>query len=90
MTWSGYFPFLFINRLKITLDRPAYLRSNLYLQFVSFYKSNYVACKMLNDYKSTIQNRAAPKVAVMVISRLFNQLTFMYYIYTVYYLMKLS
>ncbi len=26
---------------------------------------------MLNDYKSTAQNRAVPKVAIMVISRLF-------------------
>ncbi len=30
---------------------------------------------MLNDYKSTAQNRAVPKVAIMVISRLFNSLT---------------
>ncbi len=33
---------------------------------------------MLNDYKSTAQNRAVPKVAIMVISRLFNSLIFMY------------
>ncbi len=33
---------------------------------------------MLNDYKSTAQNRAAPKVTIMVISRLFNSLVFMY------------
>ncbi len=32
---------------------------------------------MLNDYKSTTQNRAAPKVAIMVISRLLNSLIFM-------------
>ncbi len=33
---------------------------------------------MLNDYKSTAQNHTAPKVAIMIISRLFNSLTFMY------------
>ncbi len=32
---------------------------------------------MLNDYKRTAQNHAAPKVAIMVISRLFNSLIFM-------------
>ncbi len=32
---------------------------------------------MLNDYKSTAQNRTAPKVAIMVISRPFNSLIFM-------------
>ncbi len=36
---------------------------------------------MLNDYKSTAQNRAAPKVAIMVISRLFSSLIFMYEIH---------
>ncbi len=44
--WSGYFPFLFINRLKITWDRQAYLWSDLDLLFVSLYKSNYIAGKM--------------------------------------------
>ncbi len=33
---------------------------------------------MLNDYKSTAQNRAAPKVEIIVIGRLLNSLTFMY------------
>ncbi len=32
----------------------------------------------LNDYKSTAQNHAAPKVAITVISRPFNSLIFMY------------
>ncbi len=44
--WSGYFQFLFINRLKITWDRRAYLWSDLDLGFVSFYKSNYIAEKI--------------------------------------------
>ncbi len=44
---------------------------------------------MLNNYKRMSQN-CAPKVAIMVISRLFNSLIFMYDIYTIYYLMKLS
>ncbi len=43
--WSGHFPYLFINRLKITWDRQA-LWSDLDLRFVSFYKSNYIAEKM--------------------------------------------
>ncbi len=52
---------------------------DLDLWFVSFYKSNYIAEKwMLNDYKSTAQNRAVPNVAIMVISRLFNSHIFMY------------
>ncbi len=46
MKWSGHFPFLFINRLKMTWDRQAYLWSDLDLRFVSFYKSNYIAEKM--------------------------------------------
>ncbi len=36
---------------------------------------------MLNDYKSTAQKRAAPKVSIIVINRLFNSLIFMYDIY---------
>ncbi len=44
--WSSYFPFLFINRLKMTWDWRAYLWSDLDLRFVSFYKSNYIAGKM--------------------------------------------
>ncbi len=44
--WSGHFPFLFINRLKITWDRRACLWNDLDLRFVSFYKSNYIAEKM--------------------------------------------
>ncbi len=41
--WSSHFPFLFINPLKITWERRAYLWSDLDLRFVSFYKSNYIA-----------------------------------------------
>ncbi len=44
--WSGHFPFLFINREKMTWDRWAYLWSDLDLRFVSCYKSNYIAEKM--------------------------------------------
>ncbi len=44
--WSSHFPFLFINRLKMTWERRAYLWSDLDLRFVSFYKSNYIAEKM--------------------------------------------
>ncbi len=44
---------------------------------------------MLNDYKSTAQNPAAPKVAIMVISSYSIHL-YLCVIYTVYYLMKLS
>ncbi len=43
--WRGHFPF-FINRLKMTWDRRAYLWRDLDLQFVSFYKSNYIAEKI--------------------------------------------
>ncbi len=41
--WGGHFPYLFINRLKMTWDRQAYLWSDLDLRFVSFYKSTYIA-----------------------------------------------
>ncbi len=44
--WSSYFSFLFINRLKMTWERRAYLWSDLDLRFVSFYKSNCIAEKM--------------------------------------------
>ncbi len=43
---SRHFPFLFINRLKMTWERRAYLWSDTDLLFVSFYKSNYVAEEM--------------------------------------------
>ncbi len=42
LKWIGHFPFLFINRLKITWERRAYLWSDLGLRFVSFYTSNYI------------------------------------------------
>ncbi len=44
--WSGHFPYLLIDWLKLKLDRQAYLWSDLELRFVSFYKSNYIAEKM--------------------------------------------
>ncbi len=48
--------------------------SDLDMRFVSFYKSS-LRKWMLNKYKSTAQNHAAPKVAIMVISI---QLTYIY------------
>ncbi len=44
--WSGHFPYLLIDWLKLKLDRQAYLWSDLELRFVSFYKSNDIAEKM--------------------------------------------
>ncbi len=77
--WSGYFLFLFINRLKITWDRRAYFVERSGICDLSHFINQITSLGkcMLNDYKSTAQNRAAPKVAIMVISRLFNSLIFM-------------
>ncbi len=54
------------------MNKLAYLWSDLDLQFVSFYKTNYTAektdAKKKKKKKKTAQNRAAPKVAIMVIS----------------------
>ncbi len=44
--WSGHFPYLLIDWLKLKLDRQANFWSDLDLRFVSFYKSNYIAEKM--------------------------------------------
>ncbi len=44
--WSSHFQFLFINRLKTTWERRAYLWIDLDLRSVSFYKSNYITKEM--------------------------------------------
>ncbi len=64
MKWSGNFPFLFINRLKMTWDRQAYLWRDLDLRFVSFYKSNYIAEKIC--WMTT--KPCSAKSAIMIIS----------------------
>ncbi len=82
--WSSHFPFLFINRLKITWDRQAYLWSDLDLRFVLFYKSNYIAEKM--DAKWLQKHGTKPCSSK---SRN-NSNQYIYVWCTVYYFMKLS
>ncbi len=82
--WSSHFLFLFINRLKITWDRRVYLWSDLDLAFIN--KITSLRKWMINDYKSSAQNRVAPKFTIMVISIHL----YLCVIYTVYYPIKLS
>ncbi len=68
--WSGHFLFLFINLLKIAWDRDKLICGAIWICGLSRFINQITSLRkwMLNDYKSTAQNRAAPKVAIMVIS----------------------
>ncbi len=73
--WSGHFPYLFINRLKMKFICGAIWICGL-SHFINQLTS--LGIYKVNDYKSTAQNRAAPKDSIMVISRLLSSLIFMY------------
>ncbi len=65
--WSNHFPFLFINRLKIAWERhksfvETLICGAIWICGLSHFINQITFSLMLNYYKSTAQNRAAPKV----------------------------
>ncbi len=69
---KSHFPFLFINRLKVRLHRTDELICEAICSLSHFINQITSLRKwMLNDYKSTAQNRAGPKVAIMVITYIY-------------------